>query len=133
MKTMLTPLIIITTLSFMYCSNTQRQDEPVAKDVTVEEFKKLVDSGNGLLLDVRTPDEFNEGHIMEAVNINFYDKDFAQQVEKLDKMKPIYVYCRSGRRSGKTKDLLHEKGFTEVYNLKGGILSWKKAGYKITN
>lgn len=130
---MLKTLIIVTTLSFMYCSNTQKQDESIAKDVTVEEFKKLVDSGKGLLLDVRTPDEFNEGHIMEAVNINFYDKDFAQQVEKLDKMKPVYVYCRSGGRSGKTKDLLHEKGFTKVYNLEGGILSWEKAGYKITN
>ena len=133
MKTMLKTLIIITMLSFIYCSDTKKQDESVAKDVTVEEFKKLVDSSKGLLLDVRTPDEFNEGHILEAVNINFYDKDFAQQVEKLDKMKPVYVYCRSGGRSGKTKDLLHEKGFTEIYNLKGGILSWEKAGYKIIN
>ena len=133
MKTMLKTLIIVTTLSFMYCSDTKKQDESVAKDVTVEEFKKLVDSSKGLLLDVRTPDEFNEGHILEAVNINFYDKDFAQQVEKLDKMKPVYVYCKSGGRSGKTKDLLHEKGFTEIYNLKGGILSWEKAGYKIIN
>ena len=133
MKTMLKTLIIITMLSFIYCSDTKKQDESVAKDVTVEEFKKLVDSSKGLLLDVRTPDEFNEGHIMEAVNMDFYDKDFAQQVEKLDKMKPVYVYCRSGGRSGKTKDLLHEKGFTEIYNLKGGILSWEKAGYKIIN
>ena len=133
MKTMLKTLIIITMLSFIYCSDTKKQDESVAKDVTVEEFKKLVDSSKGLLLDVRTPDEFNEGHIMEAVNINFYDKDFAQQVEKLDKMKPVYVYCRSGGRSGKTKDLLHKKGFTEIYNLEGGFLSWEKAGYKITN
>ena len=133
MKTILQTIIIVTTLSFMYCSNAQKQDESVAKDVTVEEFNKLVDSGKGLLLDVRTPDEFNEGHIREAVNMDFYDKDFAQQVEKLDKMKPVYVYCRSGGRSGKTKGLLHEKGFTEVFNLEGGILSWEKAGYKITN
>jgi len=76
------------------------------------------------LVDVRTPNEFKSGHINKSVNINYYDQDFSTQIGKLDKSKPIYVYCRSGVRSKYSSEILKKLGFKTVYNLKGGILNW---------
>ncbi len=80
------------------------------------------------LLDVRTPEEFKEGHLKNAVNINFYDDDFAQQVVKLDKNKPLLVYCAKGGRSASAAEQMAKSGFTALYELDGGIIAWKKAG-----
>lgn len=79
------------------------------------------------LVDVRTPEEFKEQHIDNATNINWNDADFEQQVSNLDKSKPVYVYCKSGGRSAKATAKLSEMGFTNVYELDGGILSWNEA------
>lgn len=76
------------------------------------------------MLDVRTPKEFKKGHIDGAKNMNYYDDDFDAQIEKLDKDKPVYVYCHSGGRSAKAMSLMKEKGFKEVYNLLGGYGAW---------
>lgn len=65
----------------------------------VPQFKKLVDSGNGTILDVRTPKEWTEGTIGDAVKINYYADDFAKKVDQLDKSKPVFVYCKKGGRS----------------------------------
>ncbi|MDE6022613.1 MAG: rhodanese-like domain-containing protein [Muribaculaceae bacterium] len=96
-------------------------------DVDVVGFAKLLQSDNVQLLDVRTPEEFAEGHIKGAMNIDIYNKDFIDVAEKtLDKTKPVAVYCRSGRRSADAAGLLSEKGY-KVTNLEGGILAWDKA------
>lgn len=79
------------------------------------------------LVDVRTPEEFKEQHIDNATNINWNDADFEQQISNLDKSKPVYVYCKSGGRSAKATAKLSEMGFTNVYELDGGILSWNEA------
>lgn len=79
------------------------------------------------LVDVRTPEEFKEQHIDNATNINWNDANFEQQVSNLDKSKPVYVYCKSGGRSAKATAKLSEMGFTNVYELDGGILSWNEA------
>ena len=76
------------------------------------------------MLDVRTPEEFSEGNISGAINMNFNAPEFETSLDSLDKTKPVYVYCQAGGRSGKAKDLLLEKGFKEVYNLIGGFGSW---------
>lgn len=78
------------------------------------------------LVDVRTPEEFKEQHIDNATNINWNDANFEQQVSNLDKSKPVYVYCKSGGRSAKATAKLSEMGFTNVYELDGGILSWNE-------
>lgn len=78
------------------------------------------------LIDVRTPDEFLENNIEGAQNIDISSNDFEQKVAKLDKNKPIYVYCRKGSRSRKVSQKLEDLGFTEIYDLKGGILEWNK-------
>jgi len=76
------------------------------------------------LVDVRTPNEFKMGHLNKALNINYYDQDFSTQIGKLNKSKPIYVYCRSGVRSKYSSEILKKLGFKTIYNLKGGILNW---------
>ncbi|MCO6491883.1 MAG: rhodanese-like domain-containing protein [Phaeodactylibacter sp.] len=89
---------------------------------------KMAELGeNRQLIDVRTPEEFGEGHIEGAVNINFYDDAFIQQLEQqLDKDKPVMLYCRSGRRSANAAKQMQALGFKEVYDLKGGFLDWKE-------
>lgn len=96
----------------------------ISEDVEATKFKELIESGQGLLLDVRTPEEFSEGNIIGSVNLNFNGADFETSLDSLDKTIPVYVYCQAGGRSGKAKDLMLEKGFTEVYNLIGGFGSW---------
>lgn len=77
------------------------------------------------LIDVRTPEEFAGGHLQNAVNIDFQADDFEQKIKALNKTKPVYLYCLSGGRSGKAADVLNKQGFSEVYNMKGGIMEWK--------
>jgi len=89
---------------------------------------KMQGSTDGQILDVRTPEEFKEGHLKGAVNINFYDDDFAQQAAKLDKNKPVFVYCAMGGRSASAAGQMAKSGFTSIFDLKGGITAWKKAG-----
>lgn len=96
----------------------------ISKDITAAEFKSLLAEKNGLLIDVRTPEEFQAGHIEGAENIDYYGDDFDAAINELDKNQPVFVYCKSGGRSGKTKKILTDKGFTEVYNLIGGYGNW---------
>jgi len=98
--------------------------ETVAKNVEAEEFKSLFESGNGTLLDVRTIGEVENGAIEGAVNIDFNGPSFKDELTKLDKSKPVYVYCASGGRSGKAMNMMKDMGFSEVYNLIGGYGNW---------
>ena len=106
----------------------QQENETISKDVNVTEFAKLVNEGKGQVLDVRTPEEWASGTIKGATKMNFFDKDFKTQLDKLDKNKPVYVYCKSGGRSGKATKQMKKMGFTTVYNLVGGIGAWDDAG-----
>ena len=71
------------------------------------------------------------GHIYNAQNINFLGSTFTEDIKKLNKKDPIIIYCRSGKRSAKSIKKLLKAGFTEIYDLEGGILKWKKDGYKL--
>lgn len=77
-----------------------------------------------VLLDVRTKAEHKEEHIPGSKLIDIYSPDFQSQIEKLDKNKAYYVYCRSGSRSGSAMKLMNKMGFEKVFNLAGGIMSW---------
>jgi rhodanese-related sulfurtransferase len=81
---------------------------------------KLKTTPNAQLLDVRTPKEWEAGKITSSKCVNFMDADFKQQVEKLDKNKPVFVYCAAGGRSTKASQILKESGFKVIYNLQGG-------------
>ncbi len=80
------------------------------------------------VIDVRTPEEFADGHIEGAVMIDFYSESFADQITDLDPEATYLVYCRSGNRSGQTLALMDELGFEQVYDLDGGVLAWDAQG-----
>ena len=104
--------------------------QKVLEDVNTENFQQLIEKGDGIIIDVRTSQEFNSGHIIDATNIDFSSDDFTDKLKIVRKDIPIYVYCRSGGRSSSAADKMEKLGFTEVYNLLGGIGSWQSEGYK---
>lgn len=81
------------------------------------------------VLDVRTPAEFGQGHVVGARNVDVMAPDFRQQVEalELDPSRPVYLYCRSGNRSGKAASILRDMGFDDAYNV-GGLTGLVQAG-----
>jgi rhodanese-related sulfurtransferase len=87
---------------------------------------QLKDDDNAVILDVRTPLEVSEGYIPKAANINIYlGQQFLAELEKLDKSKSYYVYCRSGNRSRQACAIMNSVGFKNAYNLEGGIIAWQ--------
>jgi rhodanese-related sulfurtransferase len=92
------------------------------------EAQAAIDSGDAKILDVRTPEEFAEGHIAGAENIDFYAADFADQIDALDPGEKYVVYCRSGNRSGQATTLMADRGFGSVTDVDGGIVAWEAAG-----
>ena len=97
-------------------------------NVGVDEFQTLIANPVVQLLDVRTQDEFNEGHIAGAVLVDVNDSTFVENCKaKLDVSRPVAVYCRSGRRSARAASLLTSQGY-KVTNLAGGVISWQDAG-----
>lgn len=105
------------------------------EDITVQEAAEMIEERRGnadfAIIDVRTPDEFAEGHIEGAVLVNFRDDDFRDKVGELDRDKTHLIYCRSGARSAGARDVMAELGFREVYNMLGGILGWEAAGHPV--
>ncbi len=84
-----------------------------------------------VVLDIRTPEEFAEGHLAGAINIDYYADDFEAQLAELDLSVPYVMYCRSGNRSSKALPLMDSIGFEEVYELDGGISAWQASGNSI--
>ena len=87
---------------------------------------------NLVVLDVRTPEEFAEGHLEGAVLVDFYDADFAEQLAALATDVPYLVYCRSGNRSGQALDVMEQLGFASAVDVDGGIVAWTDAGLPVT-
>lgn len=85
-----------------------------------------------VVLDVRTPDEFAEGHLAGAVLVDFHDADFADQLAALDPDVPYLVYCRSGSRSGQTLGIMERLGFRSAVDVDGGIIAWSAAGLPVS-
>ena len=96
-------------------------------DLNQQKWKSQLESEEDfIILDVRTSEEFEELRLPNSTNIDFYNpQDFIQELEKLDKNKSYYVYCRTGSRSANTCVLMKEMGFVKTYNLLGGITEWE--------
>lgn len=92
--------------------------------IEADKFEQQIEKEGVQLIDVRTPEEYKEGHIEGAKNIDFLGEDFLAQFNELDKNEPVYLYCRSGNRSAKASDLLTEAGFKNIIDLKGGYIAW---------
>ena len=100
-----------------------------AKPLRPAEFKDLIENVSAVqLIDVRTPAEFATGYLPNAINIDFFDENFQAELDKLDRKKPIAVYCTVGQRSGKAYDMLVQMDFRKVYHLEGGLNAWQAAG-----
>lgn len=118
-------------ISFVSC-NSQDKKTTIILDIEVAEFQQLISKKNVQLIDVRTPVEFKKGHLKNAKLINFFDKDFKSEIlKKIDKNKPVYVYCKSGGRSAKAAKIYKAAGFKKVFNLLGGFNAWSASGLEI--
>ncbi len=92
---------------------------------------KLKETPNAFLLDVRTPEEVNRSYIKNAVFMDIHDSVFEKRISTIDKKLPVFVYCAIGVRSADAANMLHNLGFEQVYDLKGGIINWKLAGLPV--
>ena len=110
---------------FLSCVYSQNNADKMINLSETEWVKLHDESEESVIIDVRTDDEFSTGYIDGAVNIDFYmGNEFISEIDKLDKSKSYFIYCKSGARSGQTCELMKQKGFKKVYNLEGGILGW---------
>jgi rhodanese-related sulfurtransferase len=136
MKKHLLMLIAIPLLLLMVAGAcTASTDDLTAQSIAPRDFKQLLDqrpgSGDMVLLDIRTPREFEAGHIQGAVLLDFYSRDFVERLKTLDRDKTYLVYCRSGNRSAKSLSLFNRLGFTHAYHLETGIRGWLQERYPI--
>ncbi len=123
MKNILLISSLIVISFFASCANAQN-----GQSMNPAEFAaKIKQLPNAPLVDVRTPGEFAQGHLKNARNIDIRSEDFDQQIAKLDKSKPVFVYCMSGGRSSAAAGAMRSVGFKEVYELSGGIMKWRAA------
>lgn len=95
------------------------------KVVSQEEMQTYINMEDVQLIDVRTPEEYGTGHIAAAQNINFLSPTFEKDIQKLDKNKPVLVYCQMGGRSAKCAEKMKALGFTKILDYKGGYSKWK--------
>jgi rhodanese-related sulfurtransferase len=107
------------------------QSSDSIRHVDAREAQKLVTDKSVVVLDIRTPQEFNQGRIVGAKNIDFLAPDFEQRIETLDKSKAYLVHCASGGRSTHSLALFKKHSFQSVYHLDGGIKAWQKAGLPV--
>ncbi|MBK9730772.1 MAG: rhodanese-like domain-containing protein [Chitinophagaceae bacterium] len=125
MKQQLLSLLLL--LSFAACSQTTTTAYHNADN---KAFAEQLEKENVVILDVRTPEEYKEGHIPQSVLLNYYDSDFETKIDALDKNKTYLVYCASGGRSSKASAMMSGKEFKEIYNLQGGFSKWNGAREK---
>jgi rhodanese-related sulfurtransferase len=129
MKRLITILSIMMLLMATSCKEETNKGE--IKLVTAEEMHTLLQQKDVQLVDVRTPDEYQVGHIKNSQNIDFNSPTFDDDISKLDKTKPVMLYCKGGARSAKCSQKLLEAGFIKIYDLEGGITQWTFKGLDI--
>tara|TARA_B100000214_G_scaffold128347_1_gene91296 strand:- start:9914 stop:10636 length:723 start_codon:yes stop_codon:yes gene_type:complete len=119
---------LVQVIFLISCINTYSE---ITDNIEAQELYSLLHKEEGLILDVRTLEEFNSGHIEGATNIDFYSNDFIDKLKLIRKDIPIYVYCRSGGRSSRAAIKMGQLGFRKIYNLLGGIKAWEKSEYPL--
>jgi rhodanese-related sulfurtransferase len=133
--------VLFTSLIFLGCSEAQqpsqqKSENPVitasiSEDYQPTAFAQAMKGKDVLLLDVRTPGEYADGHLSGSVNIDWNSPGFSDAVKKLDKTKPVYVYCAVGGRSSQAKKTMASMGFKEIHNMLGGYDSWSGQGLPV--
>ncbi len=125
-KTFFTFLLFTAVTSVFVQAQTIKKLDPQSFEKKLNEFKEPI------LVDVRTSGEYAQGHLANAVLIDIYSDDFKSRASKLDKSKPVFVYCKAGSRSSSAVDVFTDLGFKEIYDLSGGISAWQRANKPIT-
>ena len=128
---MLSALLVVGLVVTGGCVRSETPTQIIENITPQEAFTLIQDNQNNpdfVIIDVRTPEEFAEGHLENAINIDYYSETFRDELNKLDKSKTYLIYCRSGSRSGQTLDIMEELNFREVYNMSGGINQWVAEG-----
>lgn len=138
MKQLISLTLFVLLLIFGACTSnkTEGQNNSTSSESTVEvinltpqEFFEK--SSKGIILDVRTPEEIAQGKISNSQALDFYDQDFVAKVTALPKDQEIFLYCAGGGRSTQAAQLLLQQGYTQVYQLDGGIQAWHQQGFPI--
>jgi len=118
---MLKYLYILLLYSFASCNNDNNNL------VSANKFSEIISNDkSAIIIDVRTPDEFNKGHLKNSLNVNWFDENFDENLNIFSKDLPVMVYCLSGGRSSQANERIKSLGFKNVYELDGGILEWRK-------
>ena len=120
----------IVVLSLIFIFSCELLNSPEINIISESDFVEILDS-DYTLIDVRTQDEFDLGHIHSAINLDFYSETFQNDILSLPKNETIVLYCRTNNRSSKTANILKENGFKEISVLEGGITEWVKNGNDI--
>ena len=138
---MLSVALIVVSVSTAGCTGQatepQVQETPtqIIEDITIQEASDLIDENQGnqdfVIIDVRTPAEFTDGHIENAINIDFRSEGFKDSINKLDKSKTYLVYCRTANRSRSAVNIMEELDFNKIYHMLGGIVQWEATGFPI--
>lgn len=121
MKIKITSMLVAIILLFTACNSQATESVLSSKDFS----EKIKTTENAIVLDVRTPGEFADGFIENAINIDYNSAEFKDEISKLDKDKTYFVYCLSGKRSESAAGYMRSNGFKNVINLQGGTLAWQ--------
>lgn len=125
MKNIFSICCLFMAFSFYTSCIDKKLEDNEAKLVTAEEMQSILELEDVQLVDVRTPKEHEEIHIVGSQNIDFMSPTFDEDILSLDKEKPVMLYCKSGRRSAICSKKMKEAGFKKIYDLEGGISKWK--------
>ena len=119
-------LVIILALAFTACNGWKHGKSFSYTELNHIEFDtKINDDNNYILVDVRTPKEYRNGHMKNAVNVSYFHSWFTDSIKKLDRSKTIYMYCQTQHRSPMESRKMKKLGFQKVYDLKGGFVKWE--------
>ncbi|WP_223277522.1 rhodanese-like domain-containing protein [Phaeocystidibacter luteus] len=136
--------MLVASLGLAACGQTKSENTAAQSEIQTEqeatevihvgpvEFEQLMADEPGLLIDVRTPGEYAGGHLEGSQLIDYNGESFRSKIDALDKDQTVYVYCRSGGRSGRSANMMRDMGFTKVVDLSGGIMAWQDAGKSVT-
>ena len=114
------------------CQLAHAQENKNPSTLSAKDFQQKTKESNAVIIDVRSPGEFNSEHISGASNINVESDQFGEQISKLDRSKSYLVYCGVGKRSALAAELMRSAGFKKVFNLDGGLEAWKKENLPVT-
>ena len=130
-------LLSLAILVFVVSCNTGGALDIMFTNASVDEAYTLIQNNKSnpdfVIFDVRTPSEYASGHIENAVNLDYYDDAFEETLDTYDRNKTYLIYCRTGNRSAAAMKIMKNLGFTNVYNMQGGINVWISAGYPVVS